>query len=458
MRRHSPPVGDERLACSLPAGQHRRLHSPATHRPDRQRSARRHPASRALRVAARWPPATLDPGHRRARGLGIGSAALAWPGTNVGTNGLSNDPNNHNQQRCSSGVKRSARGSEPARRGLRGLWVRVPRGPQTCRSAPRPMSLCRASGAQAATQRLRSRTSVTSAHREQARLRVVVRTREQGVEGGGRGGVDRAATEVHILGRGDARAPELVGDDAVLRYVCGTTHSKCPALPDLAEGLLDVVPVPVAAQDVGAVNIRPMLRSSSGSLGRSTASWRRRVTGHVGAGPERARPRGRRRQCRSRARRSRVDPPPGASPRRTVAPATPRLRRIRRAHRLTRRATRQRHLLHRARLPICHPAQDRSHADTQLGRLIDRFAGEHPPSFSRRHPFPRSHASHGDPPTSRRQEPPIGGTTPRKDSRRLDPSVTSAGPFGAVSGRLVPLPSEPSETAQLLGWRTLRRV
>ena len=41
--------------------------------------ARRSPASRALRVAARWPSATLDPGHRRATGPGIGSVALPWP-------------------------------------------------------------------------------------------------------------------------------------------------------------------------------------------------------------------------------------------------------------------------------------------------------------------------------------------------------------------------------------------
>ena len=68
-------------------------------------------------------------------------------------------------------------------------------------------------GTHTVTQRLRSRTRATSAHRKQARLRVVVRTREQGVERGGRGGVDRAATEVDVLGHGDPRVPELVGDD-----------------------------------------------------------------------------------------------------------------------------------------------------------------------------------------------------------------------------------------------------
>ncbi len=51
-------------------------HSPPSRRPDRGGFARRRPTSRALRVATRWPPATLDPGHRRARGLAIGSVAL----------------------------------------------------------------------------------------------------------------------------------------------------------------------------------------------------------------------------------------------------------------------------------------------------------------------------------------------------------------------------------------------
>ena len=55
------------------------LHSPPSHRPDAEGSARRHPASRALRVALRWPPATLDPGRRRAGGLVIGSVALFCP-------------------------------------------------------------------------------------------------------------------------------------------------------------------------------------------------------------------------------------------------------------------------------------------------------------------------------------------------------------------------------------------
>ena len=51
---------------------------PPCRRPDRQRCARRRPASRALRVAKRWPAATLDPGRRRARGLAIESAARSW--------------------------------------------------------------------------------------------------------------------------------------------------------------------------------------------------------------------------------------------------------------------------------------------------------------------------------------------------------------------------------------------
>jgi hypothetical protein len=55
--------------------------SPSSRRPDRRRFARRHPESRALRVAMRWPPATLDTGHRRAEGLAIGSVALSWPAT-----------------------------------------------------------------------------------------------------------------------------------------------------------------------------------------------------------------------------------------------------------------------------------------------------------------------------------------------------------------------------------------
>ena len=56
----------------------RRVGHPPSHRPDRRRCARRRPASRALRVAMRWPRATLDPGHRRASGLAIGSVALSW--------------------------------------------------------------------------------------------------------------------------------------------------------------------------------------------------------------------------------------------------------------------------------------------------------------------------------------------------------------------------------------------
>ena len=54
-------------------------HSPPSRRPDPQRSARRHPASRAHSVAPRWPPATLDPGHRRASSLVVGSVALPCP-------------------------------------------------------------------------------------------------------------------------------------------------------------------------------------------------------------------------------------------------------------------------------------------------------------------------------------------------------------------------------------------
>ena len=50
-------------------------HSPSSLRPDPERSARRCPASRAQSVAPRWPPATLDPRHRRASGLAIGSMA-----------------------------------------------------------------------------------------------------------------------------------------------------------------------------------------------------------------------------------------------------------------------------------------------------------------------------------------------------------------------------------------------
>jgi hypothetical protein len=53
-------------------------HSPPSRRPDPRGFARRRPASRALRVAPqapRWPLATLDPGHRRAKGLAIGSVA-----------------------------------------------------------------------------------------------------------------------------------------------------------------------------------------------------------------------------------------------------------------------------------------------------------------------------------------------------------------------------------------------
>ncbi len=55
------------------------VRSPPSRRPDGRGFARRSPAARALRVATRWPPATLAPGHRRATGLVIGSAALPWP-------------------------------------------------------------------------------------------------------------------------------------------------------------------------------------------------------------------------------------------------------------------------------------------------------------------------------------------------------------------------------------------
>jgi hypothetical protein len=54
-------------------------HPPPSLRPGGRQFARRHPEPRALRVATRWPPATLDTGHRRAGGLAIGSAALPWP-------------------------------------------------------------------------------------------------------------------------------------------------------------------------------------------------------------------------------------------------------------------------------------------------------------------------------------------------------------------------------------------
>jgi len=47
-------------------------HSPPSQRPDRERSARRRPTSRALRVASRWPTAILDPGDRRASDSRVG--------------------------------------------------------------------------------------------------------------------------------------------------------------------------------------------------------------------------------------------------------------------------------------------------------------------------------------------------------------------------------------------------
>jgi hypothetical protein len=55
------------------------LSSPPSRRPAPQRSARRRPASRALRVATRWPPATPDTGHRRAHWPAIESVALPCP-------------------------------------------------------------------------------------------------------------------------------------------------------------------------------------------------------------------------------------------------------------------------------------------------------------------------------------------------------------------------------------------
>jgi hypothetical protein len=97
--------GDERPSDRFSAGYRLRRDSPPSRRNDRRGFARRRPAARALRVARRWPPATLAPGHRRARGLTIGSVALLWPGTHVGTNAPSNGPNNHNQPRPRSLVE-----------------------------------------------------------------------------------------------------------------------------------------------------------------------------------------------------------------------------------------------------------------------------------------------------------------------------------------------------------------
>ncbi len=60
-------------------------------RPDHRGSARRAPASRALRVATRWTPSTPDPGPRRATWLVIGSPLSPWPGANAGTNARQNE-------------------------------------------------------------------------------------------------------------------------------------------------------------------------------------------------------------------------------------------------------------------------------------------------------------------------------------------------------------------------------
>jgi hypothetical protein len=73
-------IGEERLTMRVGSHGHGPdLHSPLSRRPDPGACARRRPASRAQSVAPRWPPATLDPGHRRAPGLVIGSEALSYP-------------------------------------------------------------------------------------------------------------------------------------------------------------------------------------------------------------------------------------------------------------------------------------------------------------------------------------------------------------------------------------------
>jgi hypothetical protein len=87
------------------------LHAPPSRRPDSEGCARRRPASRAQGVASRWPPATLDPDHRRASGLAVGSVALPCPVTNAGTNDRSEGRINSGQPMPRSGVNRSDRPS-----------------------------------------------------------------------------------------------------------------------------------------------------------------------------------------------------------------------------------------------------------------------------------------------------------------------------------------------------------
>jgi len=90
-RKHARP-GNETSAMDAiwPTGQRPRRWSPSIRRPDPEGFARHRPASRARSVAARWPPATLDPGHRRTRRLAIGSVALLClltPSANQGPHG-----------------------------------------------------------------------------------------------------------------------------------------------------------------------------------------------------------------------------------------------------------------------------------------------------------------------------------------------------------------------------------
>ena len=58
---------------------HPRRHLQTPDTPRHRQSLTTGPAAKLRGIAARWPPATLDPGHQRARGLAIGSDALSWP-------------------------------------------------------------------------------------------------------------------------------------------------------------------------------------------------------------------------------------------------------------------------------------------------------------------------------------------------------------------------------------------